>query len=915
MQARLVGVLLACFDGPGTAGKARQPMDTELRSTGAVILGTSVLKVNAKHKASMHDPSRVLMGTLMGTLTPALTWGLLGLIGSGWLSLVIWAVVGGICGGLYTYYVPHHATKTELALRDGDADPRSTRRAGRDPEAQLVGTGGHATSSAIAGASQSPRDALVPDAVHPSESFEPPALHSDLTRRSALLNWFSAHRAEPVVAVFAPAGYGKTTVLGQAADADPRPVAWVSLKAADNDPVALVNHIAQALDRIAKVGPDVFKALRFPTCVLGSWTVRRLGAALASIEAGAVLVLDDVHVLHDPDCLEVVAGLCASVAEGSQLVLAGRAEPDIGFARMRTERRLAELGPNELAFDTHEAGELLRAAGVDLAESEVAGLTERTEGWAAGLYLAALPLRERRSGDQEAVSVSLSPNSDIAGYLRSEVLSEMAPEQIEFLTRTAVLEWMSGPLCDAVLKQTGSAAMLESLSRSNRFVVALDDGLGRYRYHHLFRALLARKLERREPSAVAILNRRAADWCENNGMLEAAVEYAFAGDDLDHAARLVTGRALEVYQAGRLVTAQEWIERLDDGGVLDRYPAIAVLGAWMYGFSGQPAEAERLASAAEWGSSDGPLVDGSATIEPWLATLRAGFCRHGMQQMRTDARRALEMAPDWSFWRPWALLSLAVSFALAGDDDHADEVLADTVELARERGMNDVQSIALAERALLAAAAGDVRDAEQLARDARSVVVECGLDAYMTSAITYAALGKVALQRRDLASAREHFEHADRLRPSLTWLMPYLGVQVRLELVGERLACGNPAGARVLLREIDQLLRRVPALGALAKQAAELRGQVGAMRALSGDTGPLLTDAELRVLPLLATHLSIGEIAERQFVSRATVKTQAISIYRKLGVTSRSEAVEHAADMGLIELAMVPTTREFRLAR
>jgi LuxR family maltose regulon positive regulatory protein len=187
------------------------------------------------------------------------------------------------------------------------------------------------------------------------------------------------------------------------------------------------------------------------------------------------------------------------------------------------------------------------------------------------------------------------------------------------------------------------------------------------------------------------------------------------------------------------------------------------------------------------------------------------------------------------------------------------------------------------------------------------------LEEYMMSAITYAALGKAALGRRDVARAREHFVRADRLRPLLTWFMPYMGVGVRLELVRERLALADPVGARVLVREVNQLLRRVPALGVLAEQAGELRSQVDALGTLSGDAVPLLTGAEQRVLPLLATHLSIAEIAERQFVSRATVKSQAISIYRKLDVTSRSEAVERAAEVGLIDSAAVPPRRDFQL--
>ena len=712
-----------------------------------------------------------------------------------------------------------------------------------------------------------------------------------------------------MVAIFAPAGYGKTTLLGQAAEADIRPFAWVSLRDRDNDPVVLMTRLAESLSRIWAVGPSVFEALRFPASALWSSIVPRLGAAFGSIEAPAVVVLDDVHRLRNPDGLDLVAALCESVPEGSQLVLAGREEPDLGLARVRAERRLAELGRDDLALDPIEAGALLAAAGVDLTRPEVAELTRRTEGWAAGLYLAALSVRQGGSVGREAVSASVSQNGHIAAYLRSEILSRTAPEQVEFLTRTSVLEWMSGPLCDAVLAQTGSAARLESLTRSNRFVVSLDDGRERYRYHHLFRALLRCELERREPGVVPMLNRRAAEWCEDNGAPESAIEYAFAGGDVEHAGRLVGGCVVEVYESGRLATVHGWIERLSKAGLLKRHSELAIFRAWAQGLSGHPARAERL--AAERGPGEGPPGDGSATIEPWVATLRAGVCRHGVEQMRADAERALELAPESSFWQSSASLFLGVSFVLCGDDDRADGVFADTVEVAHELGINDVRSIALAERSLLAATHGDIRGAEQFAHEARCVVVEHGLDQYVTSAITYAALGKVALERRDLARAREHFGRADDLRPLLTWFMPYLGVQVRFELVRERLARADPAGARVLAREIDQLLRRVPALGVVAEQAGELLAQVNAMRTLGGDAGRLLTDAELRVLPLLATHLNIAEIAERRFVSRATVKTQTISIYRKLGVTSRSEAVERAAGMGLIESAIVPPRRDF----
>jgi len=740
-----------------------------------------------------------------------------------------------------------------------------------------------------------------------------PVLHPDLITRTALLEWFSAHQSEPIVAVFAPAGYGKTTLLGQAAQADARTFTWVSLEAGDNDPIVLVEHVAHALARIAKVGRTAIEALRFPASALWSTIVPRLAAAFASADARAVIVLDDVHVLHDPECLDVVAALCACVPERSQVVLAGREEPELGLARLRGEHRLAELGTHELALDPIEAEALLSAAGVDIPGAEVAELARRTEGWAAGLHLTALSVREGAALHRKAAPAAISASGHIADYLRSEVLTRLHEREVEFLTRTAVLERMCGPLCDTVLEQPGSAAMLESLMRSNDFVVEHNSGGGWYRYHHLFRELLAHELEQREPDVVPLLNRRAAAWHEDNGALEPAIEYAFAGGDLEHAASLVTARAMEIYASGRLESWRAWLDRLNQPGLLERHPQLAIFGAWAHGLSGEPAEAERWANAAELGVSEGPLLDGSTTIEPWVATLRASMCRHGMEHMRADAQRALDLVPAWSFWRPTASLLLGMSLVLSGDDGRADEVFADTVEMAKELGMNGDRSIALAGRSLLAGARGDARGAEHFAKAARGVVVDSGLDECMTSAITYAALGRVALDRRDLAQAQEEFARAERLRPLLTWFMPTLAVQVRLELVRDRLARADPVGARPLVREIDHLLRRIPALGALAEQAAELSGQVDLMRTFSGNTATLLTDAELRVLALLCTHLSIGEIAERQFVSRATVKTQAISIYRKLEVTSRSEAVERAAEIGLVDSAVVPPTRDFNL--
>ena len=229
----------------------------------------------------------------------------------------------------------------------------------------------------------------------------------------------------------------------------------------------------------------------------------------------------------------------------------------------------------------------------------------------------------------------------VSDYLRSELLAHLSPGDLRFLTRTAVLEPMSGPLCDAVLEATGSAAILESLERSNLFLVPLDTDGRSYRYHHLFRELLRAELERSEPEVVPGLLARAAAWCEANGQPEAAITYRQEAGDVDRVARLFELCGQPVYQSGRVTTVERWLHWLEAQGALERQAAAAVLGALIAAVQGRPAEAERLADLAERADYHGDLPDGSPSIEAWLALLRAMRCRRGVAQMRADAELAV----------------------------------------------------------------------------------------------------------------------------------------------------------------------------------------------------------------------------------------------------------------------------------
>jgi LuxR family maltose regulon positive regulatory protein len=718
-----------------------------------------------------------------------------------------------------------------------------------------------------------------------------------IVSRGGLLDQLEASAATPVVAIRAPAGYGKTLLAAEWAERDSRPFMWLSIDRQDNDPAVLLTYLAVGLDRVEPIDPGVFAALASRGASITQMVLPRLGAALSSKALPVVVVLDDVHLLSDHEGLDAVAVLVDHLAPGSQLVVISRDEPRLPVARWRAEGRLAELGPGDLAMDPLEAGRLLAAARVELADGEVAELTRRTEGWPVAIYLAALSIKTQHPRNGAGVGFE-GRERFLVDYLQSALLAGLTPTEVRFLTRTAVLERLSGPLCDAVLDTTGSAAVLESLERSNLLVVPLDRQRTWYRYHQLFQELLRGQLERSEPELVRELTLRAARWCEQHGLAEAAIGYAMDAGDADQVARGVEQVAIGVYRSGRLATVQRWFDWFDDHGLIQHYPAVAMLGAWVRALGGHAATAERWADAAERGSYRGMLPDGSS-IDGWRALLRAKLCRHGIGQMRADAELALTLIPVGSLWRGPAQLLVGISHLLAGDLGVADDLLAEAVDVAQDTGATLAASVALAERAILAIGRQDWQDAETLVEQARSLVGTAHLEDFVTSVVLYAVAARVAIHHGNRDQAEQDLARAKQLRPQATHALPYYAVQARLELIRAYLALTDVASARTVLGEVDGLLRWRPDLGTLPDQADQLRSQLDHIGAEAIGTASL-TIAEQRLLPLLPTHHSFREIGQHLHLSQHTVKSQAMSVYRKLGVSSRGQAIQRARTLGLL---------------
>jgi LuxR family maltose regulon positive regulatory protein len=357
--------------------------------------------------------------------------------------------------------------------------------------------------------------------------------------------------------------------------------------------------------------------------------------------------------------------------------------------------------------------------------------------------------------------------------------------------------------------------------------------------------------------------------------------------------------AVPAYRQGRVATIQRWFRWLDAQGATERHPMAAVMASLFSALMGQTPEAERLADAVDrWQYQDGALpADPSA--EAWAALLRALLCRQGIKQMRADADEAARRFAAESFVTPAPAYVQGVARVLSGDLDGGDACLQNALSV--DVGAPEDFAMALSERSLVAIARSDWAQATVLAGQADAVLRRAGIEEGMVTPLVCAVQARVAIHRRDAPAARQQLVTAQRTRPVLTYAVPHMAVQARIELARAHLALADIAGARTLMRETDEILRRRPHLGTLVGEAAELRALLAQQRGTNAVSASALTAAELRLLPLLSTHLTFPEIGDELFVSRHTVKSQANSIYRKLDASSRSQAVARARAVGLLE--------------
>lgn len=696
-----------------------------------------------------------------------------------------------------------------------------------------------------------------------------------------------------VVTVTAPSGYGKSSFLAQWAAAEERPVGWVSLDRFDDDAVKLLTLLASAFVRATGGDTGLITDMRgHGASVLGR-AAPRLALALRESPSDFVLMLDDLHELATPACQDVLSVVLDAVPPGSQVVLASRYEQP-HLATLRVAAQALEIGPESLTLDAAGAKQIFAEAQVELTPELADAVIERTEGWPVGLYLAAIIAHDSAEG----TAVISGDDRYIADYLYRESLASLSDDTQHFLRCTAVLDQLSAELCDAVLGEWGSQARLRELEDSNVFLIPLDRRRGWYRYHPLFREFLLSELRRVDPGLVSVLHERAASWYELNGSPEKAIEHLLETPDRAHCVRLVAEHAMATFQTGHLSTVQRWLGDLGPAAV-ESHPPLGVLAGWIAVMSGQAAEADRLAAMLESASFAAAPFDGSASFESSRAMLRVLMCAAGAEQAAADAAFALAQEPSWSAWREQALCLSGEAELLGGNAQRAEAFFAEAAEIALSHDNAGVRVLSDSECALIAMDQGRWSEAATRVESALATVEQHRIQDYAVAVPALVAAARLALHDGDLTRTERELTRAMRARPVCTYAAPALATRVRLHLAKSYWAIGDHATARHLMREIDDILLHRPDLGVLVAAVASLRDVLSSSAAGAGGFSPL-TPAELRLLPYLQTHLSIPEIGARLFVSRNTVSTEVGSIYRKLGVSSRSEAVEWATANGLL---------------
>lgn len=719
----------------------------------------------------------------------------------------------------------------------------------------------------------------------------PSRLPSGAVPRETLTRKLTSGRHHRLTLVSAPAGFGKTTLLtawGSAPESGP--VCWVSLDRGDTDPTRFWTHVIAALaGHEPTAGTTSLAALRAHPEEFEAYTLPRLLDEIPREGPNFTLVLDDFHLAETAQISGDVEAFLRYRPDRLHLVLGTRSDPALGIARLRASGDLLEIRAEDLRFDDRELMSFLDGVGiVGLSRDERLRLAERTGGWPAPVRLLALLMPDHDRGD---FMESLAHGSrTVVDYLTSDVLDLLSPDVHDFVVHASVLERMNASLCDAVTGTVGSGAILARLERSN-FFTSVDATGEWYRLHHLFAEALHLELARTEPGLVPELHLRAAAWFEASGDLETATDHAIMSRDLSVATRLVSRQAQPLIGMGRWATVVRWLSDLS-WPEAKADPELAYVRATAAAIRNDVDVAETWLDVAETGPSG---MIGTMELPLGFRTdfLRATIGVNDVSRAEAAARRAIESAPAPA-WRGVALSALGQAQYLRGDYGAARKVLRKAVGLIPDANPL-LLTVAIGNLALAEYAEGSSRHAAPLLDGALEQLRAIGQELTPAGAIVHMACGERARTDGDPRAAVGWFEAAIAMlerRTRSAWL-----ANAHLLRAQACRALGDVTGETGSLDVADAILDRLPDAGGLAARSRELRQTVTGPVHRATEFGEQLSGREITVLQLAAAGLSQREIADQLFISYNTVKSHLKATYRKLGATSRDEAMTRWADL------------------
>ena len=598
----------------------------------------------------------------------------------------------------------------------------------------------------------------------------PPRWRGGLVARPHLVDHLDRGVEAKLTLVSAPAGSGKTTLLGEWLADREAPVAWLSLDPDDSDPTRFWSYVVRALQTVdATLGSSALAVLQSSSHAPIDVALTTLLNEIASRSDDLCLVLDDYHVIESAPVHDSLALFLERMPRQMHLLIASRADPALPLPRLRARGELVEVRAADLRFSPDEAASFLNEAmGLAVSAHDIAALERRTEGWIAGLQLAALSMRGR--DDVGAfVSAFTGDSRFVVDYLVEEVLQRQSPSVRDFLLQTSILHRLSGPLCEAVTTQTGGRATLEDLDRANLFLVPLDDRRDWYRYHHLFGDVLRAHLKEEQPQLLPELHRRASDWYAAVGRIPEAIDHALHGGHLELAAELISSIAREMVRTYRPLELLGWLRQIPDE-TIERHPLLCAYYAFGLFPAGEMEAAVRWLDVASRLVEDpppAPTEEAARELEslPGVVAIARGYHAMALGDLAgtvDQSRFALASLPEREHtWRAGAGLLLSLVPWRLGDLDEAAEAHAQAVRGLEEGGDTALAISAIYDAGKLATLRG--RLAEAHAHYERALALfEAADDPTMPGAAdAHLGLSEVALERGDLEAATEHYEAAE----------------------------------------------------------------------------------------------------------------------------------------------------------